>query len=106
MSVGFNVDTDKCTECLRCAGACSVAKIGVVQLAASRVKVLKAWPKAPEIRQCPRWFLRMPVATSSAIPPALLANIALPAGSSFTIKASFAPALTKACPPKVAVPEK
>ena len=29
-----------------------MAKIGVVQLAASRVKVLKAWPKAPEIRIC------------------------------------------------------
>lgn len=49
---GFNIDFEKCTECMRCMIACSRVKQGAVEFGASRVFIHKQWPELPEIRVC------------------------------------------------------
>jgi len=51
-AIGFDIDLEKCTECRRCAIACSLAKTGTVSLLASRIDVRPNWPEVPEIRVC------------------------------------------------------
>ena len=52
MAVGFTIDVEKCTECLRCSGACSLVKTGKVQISLSHIVIEKKWPKTPEIWVC------------------------------------------------------
>jgi len=49
---GLDIDLSRCTECKRCAIACSLAKTGAVSLQVSRIDVRPNWPEAPEIRVC------------------------------------------------------
>jgi len=51
-AVGFDIDLSRCTECKRCAIACSLAKTGAVSLQASRIDIKPNWPEVPEIRVC------------------------------------------------------
>ena len=51
-SVGFEIDLGQCTECRRCAIACSLAKTEAVSSEASRIDVRPDWPEVPEIRVC------------------------------------------------------
>jgi Fe-S-cluster-containing hydrogenase component 2 len=48
----FIVDTEKCTECGRCAMACSLIKIGRIQPSEARIEVKRRWPGPPEINVC------------------------------------------------------
>lgn len=50
--MGFHIDAGKCTECKRCAIACSLAKSGAVSLRRARIDIVPHWPKVPEIRVC------------------------------------------------------
>ena len=52
MPLGFDIDRNLCTECLRCLAACSLAKLGRVQLPLARIAVERRWPEIPEIRVC------------------------------------------------------
>ncbi len=50
--MGFVVDVERCTECKRCAIACSLAKTGAVRIQDSRIDIRPTWPDVPEIRVC------------------------------------------------------
>jgi len=50
--VGFVIDVGKCTECKRCAIACSLAKTGIVRMRSSRIEIRPNWPDVPEVRVC------------------------------------------------------
>ncbi len=50
--IGFEIDLEKCTECERCMIACSLQKRELVDLHASRVRIVRSWPELPEIRVC------------------------------------------------------
>jgi Fe-S-cluster-containing dehydrogenase component len=52
MGTGFTFDFQKCTECNRCMGACSIEKTGRIQLRESRIVIGRRWPELPEIRVC------------------------------------------------------
>lgn len=52
MPIGFGIDPQKCTECLRCAMACAVIQVGSVRPAASRIRIEKQWPELPGLRVC------------------------------------------------------
>lgn len=46
------VDTEKCTECGRCATACSLAKEGRIQPLSARIRITRRWPETPLIAVC------------------------------------------------------
>jgi len=50
--MGFVVDIERCTECKRCAIACSLAKSAAVRMRSSRIDIHPHWPEVPEIRVC------------------------------------------------------
>jgi carbon-monoxide dehydrogenase iron sulfur subunit len=52
MPLGFDIDENLCSECLRCLGACSLTKLGRVQPPLARIAVRRQWPELPEIRVC------------------------------------------------------
>ena len=52
MKTGFKIDTEKCTECLRCVLGCSLEKTGVIQRSSSLVQIKKQWPETAEIQIC------------------------------------------------------
>jgi Fe-S-cluster-containing dehydrogenase component len=52
MPLGFDIDGNLCTECLRCLGACSLTKLGRVQPPLARIAVKRRWPELPEIQVC------------------------------------------------------
>jgi carbon-monoxide dehydrogenase iron sulfur subunit len=52
MPLGFDIDENLCTECLRCLGACSLTKLGRVQPSLARIAVRRQWPEIPEIQVC------------------------------------------------------
>jgi carbon-monoxide dehydrogenase iron sulfur subunit len=52
MPLGFDIDENLCTECLRCLGACSLTKLGRVQPPLARIAVKRQWPEIPEIQVC------------------------------------------------------
>ena len=52
MPLGFDIDANLCTECLRCLAACSLTKLGRVQLPLARIAVKRQWPELPEIQVC------------------------------------------------------
>jgi Fe-S-cluster-containing dehydrogenase component len=52
MSLGFDIDPNLCTECLRCLAACSLVKLGQVRLSLARMAVKRQWPEVPEIHIC------------------------------------------------------
>jgi len=52
MPIGFDIDRNLCTECLRCLAACSLTKLGRIQPSLARIAVKRQWPEIPEIRVC------------------------------------------------------
>ena len=52
MAVGFEIDTQMCTECRRCMAACSLAKLGHIRLRESRIRILTRWPETPGLEVC------------------------------------------------------
>ncbi len=52
MAVGFDIDAQKCTECERCMMACSLMKLGYIQLGHSRIIIRRQWPEPPGINIC------------------------------------------------------
>lgn len=52
MATGFDIDPQKCTECERCMAACSLVKLGKIQLRGSRINIVKNWPCLPDINVC------------------------------------------------------
>ncbi len=52
MPLGFDIDPNLCTECLRCLGACSLVKLGRVQPPMARIAVPRRWPELPDIQVC------------------------------------------------------
>jgi Fe-S-cluster-containing dehydrogenase component len=52
MHLSFDIDENLCTECLRCVAACSLTKLGRVQLPLARIAVKSQWPELPEIGVC------------------------------------------------------
>jgi Fe-S-cluster-containing dehydrogenase component len=52
MPLGFDIDPNLCTECLRCTAACSLVKLGWVQPALARIRIQRQWPELPCIQVC------------------------------------------------------
>mgnify|MGYP000905348237 CR=1 FL=1 len=52
MAIRFRIDEKSCTECLRCAAACGIAKEGMVHISTARIRIEKKWPDAPVIHVC------------------------------------------------------
>ncbi len=50
--MNLKIDETKCTECGRCAAACSLEKTGRINPLFSRISINRKWPEMPDINVC------------------------------------------------------